>query len=247
MANSPSPEWTDPKPSFYHKLYTPTLLNFVYDFVVLRFNMNFMWGVSTNRILLPFFTDYMSHNHMDVGVATGWFPSRALSTPWRRDAPQSLTLVDLSPNSLEAARARVLDATTATKVRSVEADATAPAPKALRDAPVDSLSMFNLFHCVPGGAAKFPAAFAAYKDVLADAGVLYGCTVLGDRYARGLVSRWYVRHYNKRGIFHNLDDTEDDVRRGLEENFEEVQVWVVGMACLFRAHKPKRGALVDVA
>lgn len=247
MVNTQDPELGDPKPSFYHKMYTPTVLNFIYDFVVLRFNMNFMWGVSTNRILLPFFTDYLSHNHMDVGVATGWFPTQALSTMWRRDAPQSLTLVDLNPNPLQKTQARVLDVTTATKIRCVEADVTAPAPKALRDAPVDSISMFNLFHCVPGGPTKFQAAFSAYKEVLADGGVLYGCTILGDRYARGIVSRWYVRYYNKKGIFHNINDSEEDVRRGLEDSFEEVQVWIVGMVCLFRAYKPKRGTLVDVA
>ena len=48
-----------------------------------------------------------------------------------------------------------------------------------------------------------------------------------------------------RKFVRSLLDGEDDARRALEGSFEEVQVGVVGSACLFGAYEPKRGTLVD--
>ncbi|TDZ29598.1 N-methyltransferase vrtF [Colletotrichum spinosum] len=232
----------------YKTVYSPSFLTLFYDKYVLGFNMRYMWGCPTNDVLVPFFSENFSRNHLDCGVATGFFPAVALARPFRAAARQHLTLLDLTAPPLAATRARVLSVAPAADVRCVEADVTEPPPPQLLAAGspgFDSISMFNLFHCMPGGRAKFRA-FATYKELLAPGGVLAGCTVLGPRASTPWLTRLYLRWYNKWwGVFNNWDDTEEDVREALEHEFEEVETWVVGNTLLFRAKQPRR-PLLDV-
>ncbi|KAI3337231.1 methyltransferase [Xylariaceae sp. AK1471] len=228
---------TGQKPGLYATIYTPTLLSLVYDFVVLRFNLRYMWRCRTDTVLEPFFAENFSRHHLDIGVATGYFPSVALSRPFRAQAKHSITLVDLNPNPLIAARARILSKAPNTTVETIVADVTTPPPKELKNSAFDSISMFNLFHCIPGNMKL--RAFSLYGDILADGGVLTGCTVLGGSHATNWINYQYVKLYNYLGIFHNWDDKKEDFERALKENFEEVETTLVGMVLLFRATKPR--------
>ncbi|KAI0805281.1 methyltransferase domain-containing protein [Xylaria sp. FL0064] len=225
-------------PGLYTTVYTPTFLTLVYDFIVLRFNLRYMWRCRTDTVLEPFFAENFSRCHLDIGVATGYFPAVALARPFRAQARHSITLIDLNPHPLEAAKARILSNAPNATVETVVADVTEPLPKAIQDAKFDSISMFNLFHCIPGSG-KFKA-FDHYKNLLADGGVLTGCTVLGGSHATNWFNYLYVKLYNRIGIFHNWNDRKEDFERALEENFGEVETTLVGMMLLFRATKPHR-------
>ncbi|KAI1172161.1 methyltransferase domain-containing protein [Nemania sp. FL0916] len=228
----------DQKTGLSTAIYTPTFLSIVYDVVVLRFNLRFMWRCRTDTVLEPFFAENLSRRHLDIGVATGYFPAVALSRPFRVNAKQSITLADINPNPLASARARILSKAPNTTVETVVADITKPPPKELQNCVFDSISMFNLFHCVPGK--EKLNAFHLYKDMLADGGVLTGCTVLGGSHATNWLNHQYVKLYNRVGVFHNWDDKRQDFERVLNENFEEVETTLVGMILLFRASKPRR-------
>ncbi|KAI0444715.1 methyltransferase domain-containing protein [Xylaria telfairii] len=229
---------TGQAPGLYANIYSPTFLSIVYDVVVLRFNLRYMWRCPTDTVLEPFFADNFSTNHLDIGVATGYFPATALSRPFRAQAKHSIALVDLNPNPLNAARARILSKAPNATVITVVADVTEPPPLALQDSVFDSISMFNLFHCIPG--TEKLTAFSLYKDLLAEGGVLTGCTVLGGSHATNWFNYLYVKLYNRLGIFHNWEDTREEFERILRENFEEVETTLVGMILLFRVRKPRR-------
>lgn len=201
--------------------------------------MKFIWGCPTSSILVPFFSENFSRNHLDCGVATGYFPAVALDRPFRKDSKHHLTLLDLNPNPLNAARSRVLSKATATEVQCVEADVTEPTPESLKGSHFDSISMFNLFHCMPGGKNKF-AAIANFKDLLSDDGVLAGCTVLGPKHSPSWLTTLYLKWYNWWGVFNNWDDTQEDIKAVLDETFAEVETYLVGVTLLFRAQKPRR-------
>jgi hypothetical protein len=47
---------------------------------------------------------------------------------------------------------------------------------------------------------------------------------------------------NTVGIFGNLGDSEEGYEAALKENFEDVEVRVVGVVLLFTAKKPRRDA-----
>ncbi|KAF3807464.1 Methyltransferase ctvB [Colletotrichum gloeosporioides] len=229
----------------YKTVYSPSFLTIFYDKYVLGFNMKYMWGCPTDNILLPFFSENFSRNHLDVGVATGYFPAVALARPFRANSRQRLTLVDLTAPPLNATKTRVLSVTSATEVDCVEADVTEPPPKQLLGERYDTITMFNLFHCMPGGKSKFRA-FGTYKELLSEDGVLAGCTVLGPRQSTNFLTRFYLTWYNKWwGVFNNWDDKEEDVKDALDQEFEEVETWVIGQTMLFRAKKPRK-ALLDV-
>ncbi|KAI0857202.1 methyltransferase domain-containing protein [Xylaria cubensis] len=229
---------TGQTPGLYANIYTPTFLSIIYDVVVLRFNLRYMWRCRTDTVLEPFFAENFSRRHLDIGVATGYFLAKALSRPFRTHVKHSIALVDLNPNPLNAARARILSEAPNATVETVVADVTEPPPKALQHSEFDSISMFNLFHCIPGD--EKLRAFSIYKELLADGGVLTGCTVLGASHATNWFNYQYVKLYNRLGIFHNLDDKREDFERVLKENFEEVETTLVGMTLLFRVSKPRR-------
>lgn len=121
----------------------------------------------------------------------------------------------------------------------MEADVTEPTPESLKGSHFDSISMFNLFHCMPGGKDKFKA-IANFKDLLSDDGVLAGCTVLGPKASPSWLTTLYLKWYNWWGVFNNWDDTQEDVTAVLDEAFAEVETWLVGVTLLFRAQKPRR-------
>ncbi|GAP87704.1 putative sam-dependent methyltransferase [Rosellinia necatrix] len=224
-------------PGLYATIYTPTFLSLVYDVIVLRFNLRYMWRCRTDTVLEPFFAENLSRHHLDIGVATGYFLDVSLSRPFRAQAKHSVTLVDLNPHPLNAARARILSRAPNTTVETVVADVTEPPPEMLRNSRFDSISMFNLFHCVPGRDKL--RAFSLYKGLLAEGGTLTGCTVLGGSHATNWLNYLYVKLYNHLGIFHNWDDRKEDFDRALNENFEDVETTLVGMTLLFRATKPR--------
>ncbi|KAI1344186.1 methyltransferase domain-containing protein [Xylariaceae sp. FL0016] len=222
----------------YSTIYSPSFLSIVYDVFVLRFNLRYMWRCRKDTVLEPFYSENLSRRHLDIGVATGYFPALTLARPFRTRWRHQITLVDINPHPLQASKARILSKTSNTEVECVVADATAPPPKQLQDAQFDSISMFNLFHCIPG--TNKLQAFSNYKDLLADNGVLSGCTVLGGKHATNWFNYLYLKLYNRVGIFHNWDDTLEDFEKALHENFDVVETTVVGMLLLWRATKPKR-------
>lgn len=230
----------------YKTVYSPSFLTIFYDKYVLGFNMKYMWGCATNDVLVPFFCENFSRNHLDCGVATGFFPAKALSRPFRASSKQRLTVLDLTTPPLNATRARVLAVAPAVDVSCVEADVTEPPPKELLGERFDSISMFNLFHCMPGGKGKLRA-FGAYKELLTDDGVLVGCTVLGPADFTPWYTKMYLKLYNRTlGVFNNWEDNKEDIEEALNQEFDEVETWIIGNMMLFRAKKPKQ-PLLNVA
>ncbi|WP_234891062.1 class I SAM-dependent methyltransferase [Agrobacterium vitis] len=82
-------------------IYSPLTLK-LYDLVVLGFSNRFAWTCPTRKVLLPFFKAHLSDNHLDVGVGTGYYLAEAGIGPH-----QKVSLLDLNPNSLKAAQARL--------------------------------------------------------------------------------------------------------------------------------------------
>ena len=233
------PEISGPEGEVYANIYTRTWVSIVYDYYALGFNMKYAWGVSTKKVLEPFFNENFSRKHLDCGVATGYFPAVALARPFRADSKQHITLFDINPHTLRAAQSRILSVTSATEVQCVEGDATEPPLEVLKGVKYDSISMFNLFHCIPGGTGKLRA-FATFKELLSDDGVLTGCTVLGAKHAANWFTKLYLRWYNWWQVLNNWDDNRDDFVDALEQAFEEVETWVIGTTLLFRARKPRK-------
>ncbi|WP_426224887.1 class I SAM-dependent methyltransferase [Pseudomonas sp. DSP3-2-3] len=205
-------------------VYSPLTLK-LYDGWVLGISNRFAWQCPTRKVLQPFFNRHVGARHLDVGVGTGYYLTNA-----NLPASTQVTLLDLNPSSLEAARRRLGRPDT----RVVQHDVFQP----LSDEQVavcDSISLFYLLHCLPGTMADKAVVFGNLKSRLADNGVLFGATILGEEANHNGFGGKLMAVYNKKGIFGNRNDTVAGLRSALAQHFADVSVEVVGKVALFSA------------
>lgn len=208
-------------------VYTPLILK-LYDWWVLGFSNRYAWQCSTRDVLLPFFQQHVGKRHLDVGVGTGFYPAHA-----RMPASSHLSLLDLNPDSLDAAQRRL-------KPRAVQKilhDVMEPLPPRTPHG-FDAISLFYLLHCLPGTMSDKAQVFAHLKSHLAAQGVLYGATILGDEAKHNRLGRRLMALYNGKGIFGNLGDTREGLRQALSLHFADVRIREVGQVALFEARQP---------
>ncbi|EPS94434.1 hypothetical protein FOMPIDRAFT_76973 [Fomitopsis schrenkii] len=211
----------------------------LYDLIVLVVSNPLAWRCSTTSVLLPFFHKNLgARAHMDVGIGTGYYPSKSAQ---RFAETENVTLLDLNEATLSTASARMRHAGYKGTIDAVEHSVFQPLPDSLRGR-FDSISLFYLLHCLPGRMdEKGPKVFANLASALKPHGVLYGATILGS--GPGVSHNWFGRRlmnlYNKKRIFGNAEDTLDDLRRALEVGFEDVEVRRVGVVALFEARRVK--------
>lgn len=208
-------------------VYSPLTLK-LYDGWVLGISNRFAWQCPTKKVLQPFFNRHVGARHLDVGVGTGYYLANA-----NLPASTQVTLLDLNPSSLEAARQRLGRSGT----RVVQHDVFKP----LDDdqvATCDSISLFYLLHCLPGTMDDKAVVFGNLKTCLADHGVLFGATILGDQAQHNGLGSTLMAVYNKKGIFGNRNDTVAGLRSALSRHFSDVSIEVTGKVALFSARSP---------
>jgi len=205
--------------------YSPRLLK-LYDAAVVYASNSLLWRCS-RHVLLANYQEHLGKRHLDIGPGTGWYIDHA-------DPPlESLTLLDLNPNSLHAA-ASTLARYEPAQVRGNVLD---PLPTTLRD--LDSVGANFLFHFVPGDWSVKGKAFGEIAQVLAPGGTFFGASILGSGVQATLGAHSVMRLYQRRGIFHNDADTVEGLRAALSHYFVHVNVQVVGCAALFQAAQPR--------
>jgi SAM-dependent methyltransferase len=209
-------------------VYSPRVLK-IYDRWVLGFSNSCAWACPTTTVLLPFFRQHLSANHLDVGVGSGFYLANSPALPG-----QQVTLLDLNENSLQAAAARIAPLRPAW----VREDVLQPRG-ALGRRTFGSISLFYLLHCLPGPMSeKAPAVFGLLRRHLDADGVLYGATILGDEARHNWIGRRLMKLYNRKGIFGNALDTQASLESALRQHFAQVRVRRQGRVALFTAEKP---------
>ncbi|MCQ2996037.1 class I SAM-dependent methyltransferase [Pseudomonas syringae] len=205
-------------------VYSPLTLK-LYDAWVLGISNQFAWHCPTRQVLQPFFDRHVGARHLDVGVGTGYYLAKA-----RLPDTTHVTLLDLNPSSLQAAKDRFGRADT----QVLQHDVFKPLD-ASQHGRYDSISLFYLLHCLPGTMDEKAQVFASLKPCLKNNGVLFGATILGDAADHNGFGRKLMDIYNKKGIFGNRSDTVAGLRNALELHFAQVSIEVVGKVALFSA------------
>jgi hypothetical protein len=209
-------------------VYSPRVLK-IYDRWVLGLSNSHAWKCRTDTVLLPFFRQHLSADHLDVGVGSGYYLANSASRPG-----QKVTLLDLNDNSLKAAASRIAHL----QPSMVHEDVLQP-HGALGDRKFSSISLFYLLHCLPGPMAhKGSAVFQLLRRHLNAEGTLYGATILGDQSGHNWIGRRLMKLYNRKGIFGNRQDTLAALESALRRHFAKVTVWQQGHVALFRAENP---------
>ncbi|MFK0380254.1 class I SAM-dependent methyltransferase [Pandoraea sp. NPDC090278] len=206
-------------------VYTPLVLK-IYDWWVLEFSNRYAWRCPTRSVLLPFFQQHLSANHLDVGVGTGYYLAHSSFS-----TEQKVALLDLNRNSLESALTRIAHL----QPLLIQEDILKPSG-ALGHQRFDSISLFYVLHCLPGNMPDKAAIFELLHRHLTADGTLYGTTILGgDEVVHNWLGRRLMKLYNRKGIFGNQHDTLADLESALSRYFAKVSVQQYGRVALFTA------------
>ncbi|WP_224242324.1 class I SAM-dependent methyltransferase [Hyalangium gracile] len=205
-------------------IYTRWSLALAYDPVVLGYSNRFLWKCQTKR-LLEMYDEYVSSNHLDIGVGTGYFLARC-----RFPSPRPrLALMDLNPNSLEYAARRTARYQPERYQRNVLEPLQLDVPK------FDTIGMNYLLHCMPGALPEKAVVFDHVRPLLNPGGRVFGATLVQGDVPRSVWAQKLMDLYNRKGVFHNERDTVEDLKQALRQRFAESRVTVQGCAALFWA------------
>ena len=204
-----------------HDVYSSAVLR-VYDLFVLGFTNTFLWKCPAG-VILELYNDHVSGNHMDVGVGTGYFLDKC-----RFPVPDPrIALVDLNPNSLQAASQRIQ------RYEPAVYQANVLEPLSLPISGVDSIGMNFLLHYLPGTMESKWVVFRNFRALLNGGGVLFGTTVLQGGVSPNWAARQLMALYNRRGIFSNAADDVVTLERVLRENFRDYSLRNSGCVASF--------------
>jgi len=206
-------------------VYTAASLR-IYDAFVLGFSNRFLWRCPTAE-LVALYDANLSVNHLDAGVATGYFLDRCR---FPTAAPR-LCLLDLNELCLTTAAARVA------RYRPQTLRANVLAPIEVPAEPFDSLGITYLLHCLPGPMSRKAAAFVNLSPLLNAGARVFGATILGQGVRDNALGRRVMSVYNGRGIFGNAEDDSAGLEAALKLHFRDVSLWQRGAVALFTARK----------
>ena len=198
----------------------------LYDAFVLGFSNRFLWRCPSAQ-LEAHFSQYVSANHLDVGVGSGYFLDRARFP----DAAPRLALMDLNAAALHFAARRLARY----QPERYQHNVLAPMPSGI--APFASISLNYVLHCLPGQMAGKASALEHLSAVLQPGAWLFGASILADAGQPNWAARRLMALYNRRGIFSNCDDKLPDLCTALHTRFDEVRLHTQGCVALFAARK----------
>ena len=193
-----------------------------YDLFALGFANTFVWRCPS-RLILDFYSEHISANHLDVGVGTGYFLDRC---QFPSSNPR-IVLVDLNQNCLEMASHRLA------RYRPASHLANVMEPLQIDGPGFDSIGLGYLLQCVPGPMTGKRVVFDNLGQLLNEDGVVFGSTILGAGVKQNLFARALTKVYNSRGIFSNTTDTESGLEAILQGSFRDYSIHVEGCVALF--------------
>jgi ubiquinone/menaquinone biosynthesis C-methylase UbiE len=194
---------------------------FFYDALLYGLISKYAWGSSTAR-LDAHYARYVSANHLEVGVGTGYLLDRV-----RFPQTPRLALMDLSPQCLAATARKVARHTPTSYVQNILE------PITQQIAPFDSISVNYVMHCVPGDFTKKGTAFVHLATLLKEHGTLFGTTVLSLDVPKNMLARPFMWLMNALGVFNNRADSARDLEASLRTHFQVLQFDIVGVTAFF--------------
>ncbi len=205
-------------------VYSRRILN-IYDIAVLGISNRFIWQCPT-PILLDWYNQHVSGQHLDIGVGTGYFLDHC-RFPVTKPA---IDLMDLNLNALRHTKKRLSRYQTCLHVHNIlepltDTDA----------AGYQSIGLNYLLHCLPGNIHSKAVVFDHIQPLLSDGGKVFGSTILQEGVRRSSAAKGLMAIYNRKGIFSNTEDHLDGLQHELRSRFGKVEIRVTGCVARFVA------------
>lgn len=203
-------------------VYTPSMLS-IYDLLVHGLSNHLAWRCPTRRIA-DLYRANLSANHLEAGVGTGYFLDKTGDARIGR-----LALLDINRHCLERAARRLA------RFNPELHQVNLLAPIALNLAPLASVGLTYVLHCLPGRMSEKLAAVDHLRPLMKKGAVLFGATILGRGIKPNFAARTLLDLYNAKGVFNNREDDLASLSGGLKARFDEVEIEREGCVALFRA------------
>ena len=201
---------------------------FFYDFLLYGVISKYAWGSSIQR-LDSHYKKYVGHNHLEVGVGTGFLLNRVEFD----SAHPRLALMDLSRDCLEKTKLKVSRYAPEIYIQNLLEPIQNKIDK------FDSIGINYVMHCVPGSFKEKGVAFTHLQPLLSENGVLFGTTLLSENIHKNLLAKPFMWLMNSLGVFNNRSDNARDLKECLETNFQLIEFEVVGVTAFFAVKKGK--------
>ena len=198
----------------------------IYDWYVLWYNCRFLWECPAHY-LLDLYNQYVSANHLDIGVGTGYFLDKCKFP----GSDVRLALMDSSANPLGAASKRL------NRFKPEVYQRNASEPFGIDARPFDSIGMMNLLHCIPGNLKTKAIVFEYAKEVMNPGAVIFGSTILYKGVKRNALATLAIKYYNKTRSMTNMDDSLEDLQESLRSSLSDSSVKMIDCEALFWARK----------
>jgi hypothetical protein len=205
-----------------HAVYTPFTLA-IYDVLVHGLSNRFAWRCPTRR-LIALYRDNLASEHLEAGVGTALLLDRAATARLSR-----LVLLDANRNCLDRAGRRL--ARFEPKLHQVDL----LAPFTLDVAPVASIGLTYVLHCLPGRMDEKLKAVDRLRPLMKKDAILFGATILGRSIAPNPAASALLDLYNAQGVFNNREDDLAALSDGLRRRFADVAIAQEGCVAIFRA------------
>ncbi len=208
-------------------VYTPIMLK-LYNLWVLDISNQWIWRCP-KAIQLEQFNKYISSNHLDIGVGTGYYLKSCKILPQSK-----ISLMDLNLNCLNEAKEALLKK--GIDAAAYQADIFKKQPTLSEK--FSSISMNYLLHCLPGNMQTKETCVHNAVSMLRPQGVLFGATILADKHLHTTASQFLSNFYNKKQIFSNQEDSHEALLQVLNKHLIDVDVSVIGCVAVFKGTKP---------
>jgi hypothetical protein len=206
-----------------HAVYTPFTLS-IYDVLVHGLSNRFAWRCPTQR-LVELYRDNLSPDHLEAGVGTGVLLDRAGTERLKR-----LVLLDANRNCLDRSALRLA------RFKPELHQVNLLQPGAFDTAPVASVGLTYVLHCLPGRMDEKLKAVDHLRPLMRDGATLFGATILGRGIAPNRAASALLDLYNAQGVFNNREDDLASLSDGLRQRFADVAIAQEGCVAIFRAN-----------
>jgi len=236
-------------------VYNPAVLE-VYDAITYGWTLPYLWRGEGEELRDLYRTCVgPSKKHCEFAVGTGLMLDLVVKEGYLKvtgDEVDELTLIDLAPDTLTKAQARIEEAA-GSKVTSKHRlcnvvtgiETVDGVEKSVTPEKHTSVAANLMFHCISEieDGDSIEKAVGTISKFVAPEGVFFGSSVLGkeimdDEGACG-ASKHGTELLCKMGVFGNLKHDMDRIEKALKAHFDEVELSKTGHVAVWRAYKPK--------
>jgi hypothetical protein len=208
------------------RIYRPILLSF-YDFLIMKVLTPYVWRCPANHFT-DLYGEFMSRNHADIGVGTGYVLDRCAYVPGQ----VRIALFDLQRNCLEYTARRIARF----QPETYQCDALKPIRVGAGS--FDSIALGGILHCIPGDLREKGVVFDSIKPLMHSRSTVFGYTILNQGIHKTVLSRVTYFILQKLKVINGLNDSASQLATELEMRFKTSEVKVIGCVAVFVAHSP---------